>query len=128
VNPYLGQTGETLAETGARLGRVAGVPVTMPRDWSMPRASPTARSPIADITDALAASADAQSLDRSTVKRWPRRRITPRPRPPTVADLAAEVSGIDWPGHHRRPVRPLGAGLFRPGSGALGCPEAARCL
>jgi hypothetical protein len=26
VNPFLGQTGETLAQVGARLGRVGGVP------------------------------------------------------------------------------------------------------
>jgi hypothetical protein len=33
VNPFLGQTAATLAETGARLARVGGVPVTMPRNW-----------------------------------------------------------------------------------------------
>ncbi|WP_372894105.1 putative inorganic carbon transporter subunit DabA, partial [Rhodosalinus sp.] len=31
VNPYLGQTGESLARAGARLARVAGLSVTMPR-------------------------------------------------------------------------------------------------
>ena len=33
VNPYLGQSGKTLAETGSLLGRVGGVSVTMPRAW-----------------------------------------------------------------------------------------------
>ena len=31
VNPFLGQTGEDLATTAARLGRVAGVAITRPR-------------------------------------------------------------------------------------------------
>ena len=33
VNPFLGQSGESLAAAGARLARVAGVAVTMPRRW-----------------------------------------------------------------------------------------------
>ena len=33
VNPFLGQAGEPLATTAARLARVAGVAVTMPRAW-----------------------------------------------------------------------------------------------
>ena len=33
VNPYLGQTAGTLADAAARLKRVGGVPVTMPRSW-----------------------------------------------------------------------------------------------
>ena len=31
VNPFLGQITETLADTAARLSRVGGIPVTMPR-------------------------------------------------------------------------------------------------
>ena len=37
VNPFLGQAGESLVEAGARLARVAGVPVTMPRSWPLRR-------------------------------------------------------------------------------------------
>ena len=33
VNPFLGQSHLDLATTGARLGRVAGISVTMPRAW-----------------------------------------------------------------------------------------------
>ena len=33
VNPFLGQAGESLATAGARLARVAGLPITMPRRW-----------------------------------------------------------------------------------------------
>ena len=97
VNPYLGQTGETLAETGARLGRVAGVPVTMPRAHY---AGLIGEGTITDqdILDAIAASADAQGLDLEAVKRLAGTEA-PAPTPqPTVADLAAQVSGLDWPG------------------------------
>ena len=37
VNPFLGQTDESLATVGARLARVAGVSVTMPRNWYQER-------------------------------------------------------------------------------------------
>jgi len=33
VNPFLGQAGEGLSMAGARLARVAGAPVTLPRRW-----------------------------------------------------------------------------------------------
>ncbi|MEL7179998.1 MAG: putative inorganic carbon transporter subunit DabA, partial [Pseudomonadota bacterium] len=33
VNPFLGQTEQSLPQVAALLGRVAGTPVTMPRDW-----------------------------------------------------------------------------------------------
>ncbi|MEV9582306.1 putative inorganic carbon transporter subunit DabA, partial [Klebsiella pneumoniae] len=33
VNPFLGQAGEDFATAAARLGRAAGIPLTMPRDW-----------------------------------------------------------------------------------------------
>ena len=98
VNPFLGQTGEPLATTASRLARVAGIPVTMPRSWYLERmvqglilerdledaiaAAPASLRPanLADLMAALGtAPAELQAL-------------------PTVADLAAEVSGIDWPG------------------------------
>jgi uncharacterized protein len=97
VNPYLGQTGEALAHVGARLGRVAGVPVTMPRAHY---AGLIAKGTITDqdILDAIAASVDAQGLDLEAVRRLAGTEA-PAPAPqPTVADLAAQVSGLDWPG------------------------------
>jgi hypothetical protein len=98
VNPYLGQTGETLAETGARLGRVSGVPVTMPRAVYRARIADGTITD-QDILDAIAASADAQSLDLEPSRRWPQAEAGSGPQPqPTVARSAAEASGIDWPG------------------------------
>ncbi|MEM7723770.1 MAG: DUF2309 domain-containing protein [Pseudomonadota bacterium] len=97
VNPFLGQTGETLAMTGALLERVAGTPVTMPREWYQAK--------IADgtITDAdLQAALDASSepgkpSDIAVLKALAKAAETIPDTLPTVADLAATVSGTDWP-------------------------------
>jgi uncharacterized protein YbcC (UPF0753/DUF2309 family) len=98
VNPYLGQTGEPLAQAGARLRRIGGGAVSMPRAWYLERLD-DATIGDADLAEALAASPhDARPTDVETLKdmaRQPQR----EPRPlPTVADLAAAQSGIDWPG------------------------------
>jgi hypothetical protein len=104
VNPYLGQTGETLAETGARLGRVSGVPVTMPREVYKARIEDGTITD-QDILDAIAASADAQGPRPRRVKtmaraevhgpsRSPRSPIWP-PKPPasTGPGIIAERFG-----------------------------------
>ena len=98
VNPYLGQTGLTLAETAALMARVAGTPVTMPRSWYREKlasgaiteadlAAALAESPHAGKPASLAALHAALSCDPAPAKAVP-----------TVADLAAKASGIDWPG------------------------------
>ena len=98
VNPYLGQTGESLATTGARLARVAGVAVTMPRSWYQEKISAGTITD-ADLLDALACApthpkpADLAALKAAAATNSPKPRTLP-----TIADLAAEVSGIDWPG------------------------------
>jgi uncharacterized protein YbcC (UPF0753/DUF2309 family) len=123
VNPYLGQTGETLAETGARLGRVAGVPVTMPREVYRARIEDGTITD-QDILDAIAASADAQGPRPRRVKTMARAEEVHDPKP-AAHHRAARRRGLRHrlARHHRRPVRPLGGGLFRPGSGALGRPR-----
>lgn len=98
VNPFLGQAGEDLATAGARLARVAGVSVTMPRGWYQTR---IAEGLISD-EDLLAAWVLADPrLRPSTPAALKAAAALERPSPvalSTVADLAAEVSGIDWPG------------------------------
>ncbi len=98
VNPYLGQSEGSLAEAGARLARVAGAPVTMPRDWF---GAKIAAGEIleTDIEAALAAAGPScAGVDLKAVKAGTSERL-PEPRAlPSIADLAAEVSGIDWPG------------------------------
>lgn len=97
VNPYLGQTGQTLAETAALLVRVAGSPVTMPRPWYRARLASGAMTE-ADLAAALAATPHAAKPATlgallAAIARDP----APMREVPTVADLAAKASGIDWP-------------------------------
>jgi len=97
VNPFLGQTGKSLAQTAARLARVAGVRVTPARDHYAAKlaAGEIAR---ADLEAALEASAAPGKPD--SVEALERALAGDSPAPealPTVADLAAQATGIDWP-------------------------------
>lgn len=92
VNPFLGQSEETLATTAARLRKVGGISITMPRAWYAERIG---RGEItdADLNEVLEESALTLAEVKAAL-------AAPRPAPvalPTVADLAADVSGTDWP-------------------------------
>ncbi len=98
VNPYLGQTGEDLAQVAARLARVAGTPVTMPRSYYLDKIAKGAITD-ADLEEALKLQtsplrpADVPSLKAAAED------VAEVPRAlPTIADLAARCSGTDWPG------------------------------
>jgi len=115
VNPFLGQTRESLAEVAARLGRVAGAPVAMPRSWYQAH---IARGVItdADLTEALASArpglrpANLAALKSAALASTPEIRAAP-----TIADLAAEASGIDWPGMIAERFGGWAAGYFDEG-------------
>ncbi|WP_163575283.1 YbcC family protein [Halomonas faecis] len=98
VNPFLGQVHEDLAAAGARLARVSGMAVAMPRSWYHARIASGAIGE-AELAAALAAAPAAQrpasvaALKAAAAKPAPEARALP-----TVAELAAEASGIDWPG------------------------------
>ncbi|MEM6384064.1 MAG: DUF2309 domain-containing protein [Pseudomonadota bacterium] len=97
VNPFLGQAEQDLAQTGALLARVGGLPITMDRSWFAERIDAGLLS-----DDALQAALDAchhkdkpSSLDalKAAVR-------TQGPKPvalPTIAELATDALGIDWP-------------------------------
>lgn len=99
VNPFLGQINEDLATAAARLARVAGC-----------RATRTGAEYAAAIRDGLISDEDLKEAllaapwackpaDIDTLRRCAER-IGQGPTPqafPTIADLAAEASGIDWP-------------------------------
>ena len=98
VNPYLGQASETLATVGARLQRIAGQPVTMPRSWYQAK---IASGTITDIDLAEALALAPQGLRPANVAALKAAAQVSSPvgrAVPTIADLAAAVSGIDWPG------------------------------
>ncbi len=98
VNPFLGQSTGTLAETGARLARVGGVAVTLPRSWYQGKID------AGDIIDddleaALTASRHAGKPADLAALKSAASKTRPVPNAaPTIADLAARASGIDWPG------------------------------
>lgn len=96
VNPWLGQSGEGLAMVSARMARAAGIAMTMERAWYRDR---IASGTILDC-DLEGAFAAADGWRPDGVAGLKAAAALPRPVPaaiPTVADLAAEASGIDWP-------------------------------
>ena len=124
VNPYLGQTSESLAMVGARLGRVAGLPVTMPQSWYAARIA-SGRITDADLAGALTSApqnlrpANLADLKAAALKT----NATPQPLP-TIADLAAKVSGIDWPGVIAERFGAFAASWFDQGQALWAVPQA----
>lgn len=92
VNPFLGLSGMGLEQAADRLGRVGGLRLTLPRSHF------AAKLRAGEITDAdlAAAAADAGLTlsDLTAALDGPETEAVPLA---TIADLAAEVSGIDWP-------------------------------
>jgi uncharacterized protein YbcC (UPF0753/DUF2309 family) len=122
VNPFLGQTGETLAQVGARLGRVGGVPVTMPRAWYVSRLKDgtITDADIAAVLEVYPAGAFGGVADIKVLAAV--KAATPGAQP-TIADLAAQVSGIDWPGVIADRFGNWAAGYFDQGQALWAAPR-----
>ncbi|WP_414639873.1 YbcC family protein [Arenibaculum sp.] len=123
VNPFLGQTGDGLAQAGARLRRVAGIRVTMPRSWYAGR---IASGAIADEDLAAALACAPPDLRPKDVPALKEAAMRPAPEPealPTVADLAARVSGIDWPALIAERIGAWAAGYFDEGQALWAAPR-----
>ncbi len=115
VNPFLGQTGQSLAETAARLGRVAGQPVTMPRSWYREKIK-AGTILDDDLTAALAVSPDgARPASLAALKKAITADRAAPSALPTIAELAADASGIDWPGLIADRIGAWAAGYFDAG-------------
>ena len=115
VNPFLGQSGQTLPMTAALLARVAGAPVTMPRGWFLDQ---VASGKIAhdDLAGALSAAADPGTFGTvETLLAAAAQPVAKADALPTIADLAARVSGIDWPGIVAERIGAWAAGYFDEG-------------
>ncbi|MBB4009581.1 YbcC family protein [Allorhizobium taibaishanense] len=124
VNPFLGQTGETLAEVGARLARVAGVSVTMARQWYRTK---IATGEIGDDDLLAALDACASTLKPVNLADLKARKAEDPEKPvalATVADLAAEASGTDWPGLIAERLGAWMAGYFDEGQALWAAPRA----
>ncbi len=115
VNPYLGHVHERLATTAARLGRAAGIPMTMPRPFYRAKVLAGEITP-GDIATALAACADsAPNLSAVEIVAALDRVPEPIRALPCVADLAAESTGIDWPALIADRVSAWAGGFFDEG-------------
>ncbi|MFT6773658.1 MAG: hypothetical protein ACJA1L_001368 [Paracoccaceae bacterium] len=112
VNPFLGQASEGLAVASARLARVAGARVTPPRA-DHAQAIADGRISDADLAAAWAACASPLKPADPAVIRAEAGRDIPAPTAlPTVADLAAQAGGTDWPAVIARSVGLWAAGHF----------------
>jgi uncharacterized protein YbcC (UPF0753/DUF2309 family) len=123
VNPFLGQTGETLAMAAARLARVAGVSATMPASWYLDQIS-SGTITDADLSEAL--STAPIELRPAGLAELKAAAFAPEPKIralPTVADLAAEVSGVDWPGLIAERIGAWAAGYFDEGQALWAAPR-----
>ncbi len=91
VNPFLGQSGMGLAEAAQRMARVGGLSLTLPRAHFAAEFA-AGRITTGDIEAVLPGGL---TIDTVLVAL-----AASQPEPvaiPTVAELAARVSGIDWP-------------------------------
>jgi len=112
VNPFLGQTNESLAKASARLARVAGVQIIMPRSWYQERIASSAITD-EDLSAALASSAITPRPTGLTELKAAARGTTPKAKAiPTIAELATETSGDRLVRLHRRSLWRLGRRVF----------------
>jgi uncharacterized protein YbcC (UPF0753/DUF2309 family) len=122
VNPFLGQTGEGLAHVGARLARVAGIRATMPRSYYRQKMS-AAEISDKDLLDAWAsAPAHLRPADFCALKAALALDAPKVSALPTIADLAAGASGIDWPGLISERFGSWAAGYFDEGQALWAAP------
>jgi uncharacterized protein len=123
VNPFLGQTDQSLATVGARLERVAGAPVTMARSWYEERIASGVITD-ADLSEAFAnAPVGLRPANLAALKSAARVSRPTANALPTIADLAAEVSGIDWPGLIAERFGAWAAGYFDEGQALWAAPR-----
>jgi uncharacterized protein YbcC (UPF0753/DUF2309 family) len=126
VNPFLGQTGEPLAAAAARLRRTGGIALTMPRAWY------AARLRSGEIADAdLQAALDTApaQLRPKTLAALKQAAETKRPTPqaiPTVAELARDLSAIDWPRLVEDRISHFASGYYDQGQALWVCAQQAR--
>ncbi|MCO6389034.1 YbcC family protein [Aliihoeflea sp. 40Bstr573] len=115
VNPFLGQTGEPLAEAAARLRRAAGIRLTMARGWYRERHQ-SGDLTDDDLAEALgAAPASMRPKTVAALKQAMQVEPAEARALPTVAELASEASGIDWQAVVDERISHWAAGYFDQG-------------
>lgn len=123
VNPFLGQADESLAKVGARLARVAGIAVTMPRRWFQDKILAGAISD-EDLFEAWdRAPAHLKPTNLAALKDSATSASAKPTALPSIAELAAEVSNIDWPGLIAERFGSWAAGYFDEGQALWAAPR-----
>lgn len=114
VNPFLGQIAETLDQTAARLARIGGVRLALPRKHY---ADQIAKGEITDedLSAALQSSTLFNRIDLPALKAAVAEEPQPLAALPTVAELAARATGKDWPGLVSERIGTFAAGFFDQG-------------
>lgn len=114
VNPFLGQITETLDQTAARLARIGGVRLALPRKHY---ADLIAKGEITDedLSAALQSSALFNRIDLPALKAAVAEEPQPVAALPTIAELAARATGKDWPGLVSERIGTFAAGFFDQG-------------
>ena len=114
VNPFLGQISETLDHTAARLARIGGVRLALPRKHY---ADLIAKGEITDedLVAALQASTLFNQIDLPALKAALAEEPQPVAALPTIAELAARATGKDWPGLVSERIGTFAAGFFDQG-------------
>ena len=99
VNPFLGETGSTLAATSAHLARMTGADALMPASWYKAQWE-NGRLTDADIEAALKACPHPQKPESAAALKTALDALQDGsvvPQLPTIACLAAKKTGTDWP-------------------------------
>ena len=125
VNPFMGQAGLDLATASALMGRVAGIRITRPRAEHRAALASGAMTR-EDLAAALAACASPLKPQELAGLEAELARDSAAPAPlPTVAELAAQATGTDWPAVIARSFGLWAAGHFDRGQ-ALWSPAPGR--
>ncbi len=123
VNPFIGQANEGLAEAAARLARVGGASVVMPRQWYLDRIASGELSD-QDLAAALDACPDTRKPADIPALREAAAAGRAEPRAlPSVADLVAGATGFDWPGALADRVGAWAGGYFDHGQALWAAPR-----
>ncbi|WP_299734424.1 YbcC family protein [uncultured Roseobacter sp.] len=114
VNPFLGQTDLSLSETSALLARISGTSLTMPRTWYADRIADGTISD-GDLTAALQHAPSGAPNSIEVLKEMAQEAEEEIDALPTIADLAARASGVDWPALIDARIGAWAAGYFDAG-------------
>ncbi|TYC63462.1 DUF2309 domain-containing protein [Rhodobacterales bacterium] len=121
VNPFLGQTGQDFTSAGIRLLRSAGVSLTMTGSHYEAEIA-AGRITDEDLAAALETSSAAKKPGRLEQLKELAKHECPMPKAaPTVADLAAAISGIDWPSIIEKTIGLWASGYFDRGQALWSC-------